>query len=150
MADQDPNADFKFPKNLHDLSWEEREKLAEEYLRWRTPHPNAIELSPSKVLLPESLEFRALKLIKANPAKYRDEVPGVGRAGYVGFNPPTVIRGAGVGGGNRSGPPSPEMVQRAMKDLIHQDIEVKIKAYRDRLANMGPVERAVEERFGDL
>ena len=128
---------FDFPKNLKEMTWEEREKLAEDYLRHLGPVPNSAELNPSKVLLPESIEYRAKVLIKKNPSKFSRSSPQIGQ------EPKTVSRGTGGGQGNNFSSMSKGMLEEAMKEVIIGD-------YREKIARMQPVEREVEERFGDI
>ncbi len=142
-----PFEPFKFPKNLKEMSEAEREKLYDDYMQHTVSLSSAVERNPSRVLLPESIEFKAIKLIKKNPQLYRDDVSHID---HIRREPMSVTRGGGGGGSSRVGGYSAQLIARAMRDIVRNEIEAGILAYKEKLAKMGPVEREVEERFSDI
>ena len=126
---------FEFPKNLKELSEEEKEKLHHDYMVHSSNYSNSVEATPSKVLLPESIEYKARKTIQKNPSKYLFPTNAP-------LEPKPISQSDGLGKGRPTNISEP-----TLKNLMR---EIAVKEYQERMANMDPILRKIEERFGNI
>ena len=130
--DQVSYDEIEYPKNLKDLSWDERQELHDKFVR-KTATANSSDLSPSHVIDTDSEEY---KRVMATRRARRSQ--GAGSGTIVPAEDPSVLIVRGV---------DPEDVEKyTFKGRVVGEAE----AYQVELASLPKPERDAEERFGSL
>lgn len=144
-------SEFSFPKNLKDMSDEEKEKLRFNYLQHgRTiDYGKYCELSPSKVMDVDSPEFKAKKILKEISQKKIQYSEGADQSSIFKFDPQ---KGYIVPGEDKmivTHMDIPEEDKKRILKNLPKPISPQ-EADSIRMAALAPVDREIEERFSDI
>jgi hypothetical protein len=155
MSDEIFPKPFEFPKNMSDMSWEQREQVASRYAKhvstsgsidWETS-----DSEPSAVLDPLSPEYAAMMNEKAAERKAKEKRKSAPRANSGGYKFDPKL-GYIVPGEDRAFLESKEIPEETISQLLSKsEIRVPTEAAvaAARLAAMGPVEKA-SQRFANI
>lgn len=140
--------EFEFPKDIKSLTDAEKEQLHKDFLmHGKVDAEKYCETSPSKVLPPDSPEFQARKIKKKAPRVYQEGADPYSvhkfdpQKGYIVSEEDRHL----INGLSEISPEDRESIlKRRSRPATYNDVETA------RLSAMGPVEREVEERFGDI
>lgn len=147
--------EFSFPKDLKALSDSERDKLYRDFMSHNKTGLSAsgdCAISPSKVMTPESSEFKAkqfLKKMHGEPLHFAEGSDSYGNKHFE-FDP---VKGYIVPGESEDAINSLENISPQDKARLLQPaprIVTDAELDRAKMAVLPPVEREIEERFWEI